>query len=325
MCAASAPVTQERSARRFENRIADADENERPHFSRPAGRVRSRVMLSIAANPRADLESTHCAVHPDVLAVAVCSRCGDYHCAKCNKQVANRALCARCRSLPGVDYLENTRLRFWGKRDSFTWYFGLVGVMTLASLPRVIRIGDLGHIAASFVWAGVSLAYLAQYRPMRLGLIVVSCIDILADGVRAALGLPLVPSDKALAPAVTTPMLVLGIVVGAFVAVGAYGSPRNKLAFKIPIGESELQRVYDRYVSNPLAVRAAVYGALCAFIPFASAITLIIGIRALRRVDSAAWPPRSGRLPARIGIVLSGLGLLFWAALALKFALRASH
>jgi hypothetical protein len=44
-------------------------------------------------------------------------------------------------------------------------------------------------------------------------------------------------------------------------------------------------------------------------------VTLLMGVRALRRADARAWPPRSGALPARIGIVLSTFGLLVWLAM----------
>jgi hypothetical protein len=283
-----------------------------------------RVMQPSAARGGTELESSRCAVHPELPAVAVCERCGDYHCTACRKQVAGRALCASCRSLPGVDYLEDTRRRFWGKRDGFTYYFGLVGpVSILASLPTVLRAGDAGHILSSAIWMGLSLAYLAQYRPMRLGLLLFSCLDMLVDAARVALGMPVVPTGKSQLHAPTLPLVLIGITFSVLVAIAAYQSPRNKLAFKIAVDDSDLQRVYDRYLSNPLAVRAAVYGSLCVFIPFANVITLVMGIRALRRADAEAWPPRSGRLPARIGVALSSVGLLGWAALTLRIVLLA--
>src|SRR5687767_2037433 len=83
-----------------------------------------RSMEGTADAGRAALESSRCAMHPELPAVALCERCGDYHCAGCHKRIAGRALCEHCRALPGIDYLEETRQRYWGKRDGFVWYAG---------------------------------------------------------------------------------------------------------------------------------------------------------------------------------------------------------
>ena len=88
---------------------------------------------------------------------------------------------------------------------------------------------------------------------------------------------------------------------------GASGRP-----FPIPLDDRGLQRVYDSYLSNPLAQRAAVCGVIALMVPFASLVTLGMAMAALRRVDHHAWPPRSGRLPAVLGLVASLLGLAIW-------------
>lgn len=76
------------------------------------------------------------------------------------------------------------------------------------------------------------------------------------------------------------------------------------------------QQVYERYLSNPLALRALAYAVPACFLPFAAAITLSMGLRALRVANHDAWPPRGGCLPALIGVVLSSLSLLCWTAVA---------
>src|SRR5262245_21832025 len=159
-------------------------------------------MPSSRALAVSDFDRTRCATHPEVPGVAICSRCGDFHCARCQKSIAGRALCATCRGIPGVDYLEDTRQRFWGKRDGYTWYLGLLGpVMVVASLPTMIRIDDSGHVIVSLVWLGLLLAYFAQYRPMRLGLLVLNLADMFVNAVRVALGLTIIPTDNTIPPA----------------------------------------------------------------------------------------------------------------------------
>jgi hypothetical protein len=257
-------------------------------------------------------------VHPEAVAVAVCDRCGDYHCAACHKRIAGQALCASCRQLPGVDYLEETRLRYWGKRDGFVWYFGGFSVLSqLLALRRAVPL-DVATLSGQALWTIVGIAYLLLYRPARIGLIVAACANALVIAWRAAYGtIPLTAAQLKLLGGSTGfgIMSVVAAVLTLLLVIAAYQSPRNKLAFEIEIDESDLRRVYDTYRSNPLAMRAAWYGALSLFLPFSGAITLAMGAVALRRANLSAWPPRGGRKPALIGIVLSALGVLGWSAL----------
>ena len=282
-------------------------------------------MSSLAAEPLPDHDRAQCATHPGVASVAICARCGDYQCAQCHKLIAGRALCARCRMLPGVDYLEDTRQRFWGKRDGFVWYLGLLGsLQTLGVLPSAIQTGDLAHVVQLIAWLGVLLAYFALYRPMRLGLIAITILDIIADAVRAAVGLMVISTAK-LSPGAAMALQALGGVVGLLIAIAAYRSPRNKLAFKISVDDRELRAVYDRYLSNPLATRSVVYGLLGMLVPFSNLVTLVMGIRALRVASTDGWPPRGGRRAAQIGIAFSILGLLAWASFVAIWVLRRSE
>jgi hypothetical protein len=268
-----------------------------------------------AAQPGPNLENARCAVHPEQPAAAVCARCGDYHCAACHKQIADRALCERCRTLPGVDYVEDTRRRYWGKRDGFVWYFGpILFLSVLAIVGDAIRRSDAYLLANSAVWGATAVAYFVLWQPARLGLLFVSALDLAIDASRVALGFTDWPgATSGMSLATVKAVTLLGGAFSLLLAIAAYRSPRNALAFKIAIDDRALQRVYDRYVSNPLAMRAAVYGALAMLIPFASALTLVLGILALRRSDPNAFPPRKGRGPALTGITFSIVGLLFWS------------
>ncbi|MFI5308251.1 MAG: hypothetical protein ACHQ53_12900 [Polyangiales bacterium] len=277
----------------------------------------------MAETPRsegeASVENARCAVHADAAAVAVCARCGDYHCAACHKRVGGRALCATCRRLPGVDYIDETRARYWGKRDGFVWYFGAFGVIAqLLALVTQRSAFDRVTLVNQFLSLFVAIAYFLLYRSARVGLLVVTVFAVLISSTKLALGMGVVkPQQAALfgGPVGVAIMTIGGGLLGLLLVLAANSSPRNKLAFKIPIDDRELQRVYDTYVSNPLALRAAWYAALAVLVPFASAITLGVGIRALLRADPGAWPPRGGRRAATIGIVISGLGLLAWTSL----------
>jgi hypothetical protein len=150
-------------------------------------------------------------------------------------------------------------------------------------------------------------------------------LDLCSDVLRVALGLPISPAAPALSRSAALGQAFLGGVLGLVVALAAYHSPRNRLAFEIDVDDEDLQRVYDRYLSNPMAVRGAVYSALALFIPFASLMTLVMSIGALRRATSEAWPPRGGRLPALLGIALSALGALAWTLVVAAAIARRGH
>lgn len=251
-----------------------------------------------------------CAAHPEVKAVAVCGRCGDYHCADCNKDVGGRPLCARCRSLPGVDYLEDTRRRFWGKRDALTWCIGvLIPLSALTTTPALVSVGDWLHVASNAVWFAFAISYLALKRIARDALLGLTAANLGFELVLPVLGWQVVVAAR---HQKTIPSIIFGGLISLVIAKWLYHNPRNKLAFRIPVDDYELLEVYDRYRSNPFALRAAVYGVVALCVPFASAITLFMGVRGLLRADLNAWPPRGGRLPAQIGIAVSVLGLVIW-------------
>jgi hypothetical protein len=220
-----------------------------------------------------------------------------------------------------MDYLEETRLRYWGRRDGYVWYFGVFGVvgqlfsLSTSGVPR-----DSLTLLNQTLWTVVAIAYLLLYRPARMGLLVAGLTGLAVTVWQAVRGsLPLTAAQaKQLGGSSGVAVVIVGSgVLGLLFVIAAYRSPRNKLAFKIEIDEHDLRRVYDTYRSNPLAMRAAWYGAVSMMLPFASAITLAMGIRALRRVSPNGWPPRGGRVPALIGIVLSALALCGWSALFL--------
>jgi hypothetical protein len=273
----------------------------------------------VSASSTVTVDGARCAVHPDRAAIGVCSRCGDYHCGDCHKLVGARPLCASCRALPGVDYLEDTRLRYWGKRDGYVWYFGLFAPLgTMVSLPQHASSGDYVSVASSLAWFGLSIAYLAlepwSRRAILLGTIALGLVGL----ANTAFGTGRQLTGEQLSVFGGKPgALAFGAaasLVAVLIVTAAYQSPRNKLAFKLPVTDAELAKVYDLHGSNPLARRAFWYGLLLSAFPLLSAITLGMGIVALRRADPEAWPPRGGRKPAIAAIVISSLALCGWLA-----------
>jgi len=287
------------------------------------------IVLEAGALPSSTLtvDGARCAAHPERAALAVCARCGDYHCADCQKTVGERSLCASCRALPGVDYLEDTRRRYWGKRDGFVWYFGAIGSLgMLVALPRHLANRDYFSIATSLVWLVLSIGYLTLAPWSRRALLFGTLALGLWGVVQAALGLGTKLTEEQLRmfggrPGALAFSAVAGL-VAALIALAAYQSPRNKLAFKLPVSDADLAKVYDVHVSNALARRAFWYGLVFTMIPFASAITLVMGLVAFRRGTKGAWPPRGGRKPAMTAIVISSLALSGWAAFFVSIAMR---
>jgi hypothetical protein len=283
-----------------------------------------------ARSPDASVANARCAVHPEVAASGVCTRCGDYHCAACQKVISGRSLCASCRALPGVDYLEDTRVRFWGRRDGYVWYIGVFGGVLggfgqlLTQMRSPVGLQPM-QLTVTIIWIACALAYLGLWRPARVALIAVSAFTALNNVIRALPGgaalRALTPAQRAAMDSLgyTNNMLMLAMFGGLFsilISLAAYHSPRNKLAFEIEIDERALQRVYDTFISNTLAMRAAWYSVFLGFVPFAGLVTLGMGVVALRRADASAWPPRGGRTPALIAIVVSLLWSLSWIAIA---------
>jgi hypothetical protein len=255
--------------------------------------------------------NSRCALHPERQGIAVCNRCGDYHCAQCHEPIAGRALCARCRELPGVDHLEDTRRRCWGKRDFIIWCFGLLPPLSiLTSLPSTFEIADSGYWVGSAAWLIFSAAYLAKVRLARTLSIPFALLDAGVDVLRVSVGLVAIPVPIPISESASLWRVILGCLWWPLMTISAYRSPRNRLAFQLEVDERDLQRIDESW---PTATREAVFSALALFIPFASAFTLAMSLKAYRR--SSRLPRRGSRVLEMFAIGLSVLGLLAWLAL----------
>ena len=99
-------------------------------------------------------------------------------------------------------------------------------------------------------------------------------------------------------------------------------STRNKLAFRVEVSARELERYYDKYLSNPMAGRALAYSFLFLLIPLMNVFSLAFGVRAFRKASEDAWPPVGGKTRAIVGVAISARGLLAWAVYFIRLALE---
>lgn len=251
-----------------------------------------------------------CISHPDEPALGACTRCGAFFCSEDFEEVDDKVYCATCAARPDVDYLEAFRLKYWGKRDAWTWFIGfgaLVNVLLGASLllsgaERVALMG-VAALATAVIggcfWWGLPWARLAMcFMP----------VVNMAVGT-AALG------PQALVQGIL-PMLIM---------VGVYGDTRNRLFFKVEVSREALRKAWNLYANNTLArggFLLSLFGLL--IVPFAP-LGLVLSLIGLSRVDPTARPPIGRKGQAIAGIVLGGVSMLGWGALLLSAYLSKRH
>lgn len=254
-----------------------------------------------------------CARHPGAAAVAACRRCGTFVCASDQVLLENAVFCGDCAARPDVDYLEAFRLKFWGKRDAWAWFYGVqavgafaMGLSVIADTardfqPREALFGVVlmasGVIDGAFWWGA---------RWARGGLVAAALLFGLAQVVMvgpAGLG------------AMVFPM--------AF-AASALNSVRTKLFFKMDVDRGALKKAWAVLHDNVIARYAVALG-VCGFVlGIFAPLAVLLGVLGLRRVDPAAYPPVGRKGQAIAGIVLGALGTLGWGAFAVALYLGRS-
>lgn len=234
-----------------------------------------------------------CPRHPDAAAIGACTRCGGFVCAQDVVLLDSKPYCQACAALPEVDYLEQLRLKHWGKRDGWAWLFLFNGVLLpFAAVPQLL--GELAVVGVlELVLAAASLAYFFRFRPARY---LVLALPVLA----------LVSAFLATGEPIGAVFALFPLLVG----LAIFFDTRNRLFFKIPVPRAQLQRLWDVYENNPLA-RAGFMGGLLSLLMFPLApVALALSIVGLTRVNPAAHPPVGRKGQAIAGIVLSALGLV---------------
>jgi drug/metabolite transporter (DMT)-like permease len=249
-----------------------------------------------------------CAVHPDVQALASCHRCGGFVCEQDSRLIDARRYCLPCAGRPEVDYLEAFRLKYWGKRDSWAWFFGLgglVNLMTAAALvitalqsqrapPSMsalvtVLVTVLTGVTGVLFWLGRPIA-----RPgLLVCLLLAGGAPLLEEGLNRAVGLG-------------------ALLFPALIVASALASVRTKLFFKLDVPREKLRRAWDQLHNNTLAQQAPSVAVLGLLVPFVAPLAVVMGAIGLRRVDPSAHPPIGFKGRAIGGLVLGSLGTLFW-------------
>jgi hypothetical protein len=240
-------------------------------------------------------EGSRCHAHPDQLALGTCTRCGVFFCVEDRRVVDDKPYCVTCAGRPDVDYLESFRLKYWGKRDGWTWLVGFGSVFNVVSglvllfsgqaaqqLNALFSVGA-GVVGACF-WLGQSWARLAFiFVP------ILSMVLLVATVGPEALGLGVMP---------------------LLIAIAIYRDTRNKLFFKQEVPREKLRKAWDLYMNNTLARAGFMLGLLGVLVPGLGPIALLCSIVGLRRADPHAHPPIGRKGQAIAGIVLGAVGCL---------------
>ncbi|MEW6434998.1 MAG: DUF4190 domain-containing protein [Myxococcota bacterium] len=244
-----------------------------------------------------------CPRHAHSAAVAACRRCGTFVCLADRVSLDGSDFCRDCAARPDVDYLEAFRLKYWGKRDSWAWFFG-VGAIGTSALAVGTLIGGAsgGHLEpadvflalAVLTWAVVAGLFWAGVRAARW--LLLGCV-LLYGGAQVAL--------------VGLPGIALVIFPLAFVA-SALGSVRTKLFFKLDVPREQLRKTWAVLHDNVIARNALTLGVAGLLLGTFAPLAVLFGIVGLRRVDPSAYPPIGRKGYAIAGIVLGALGTLVW-------------
>jgi hypothetical protein len=252
----------------------------------------------------------NCTAHPQEPISGTCDRCGNFVCRlDSERDPSGRTICADCRTVHGTaDWLEKFRLELWGKRDAYAWLFGALGLIYTAVAIGIslsaLSSGASGAfvvVGMFFVLGAVQAAYFFRQRWARIAIIVIPVLVCFANiGIMAA-----VPGAR------PNGMPLFGVIL----PLAAYFDTRNKLFFKIEVPETKLLKLWDTLRNNQLARTGFACGLLGLLIPGLGVIGLICSIVGLRRVNPDAVPPIGKKGYAIAGIILSGMGILLWAAL----------
>lgn len=256
--------------------------------------------MSAPAPSTALPETPPCPRHPSHVAVGTCARCGGFFCEAEAIAHGPHTYCEACGHLPEVSHLERMRQELWGKREGWAW-------LMLASAPL--------HLTFT---VGVGLEGLWHWA-------VLGAADT-AVGVAWFLGVRLArPALLALPPMWLVAFLlkerdlwVLGTLVPAMgLALWLYASTRVRLFFRLEVERERLERLWDARENNPLARHALVCGVAGLVLPVAAPVAMVLGLLGLHRVNPEATPPIGKGNQALAGVVLGGVGLMFWTVVLL--------
>lgn len=251
-----------------------------------------------------------CPRHPDAPAVAACRRCGTFVCAADQVLLEGAVFCGGCAARPDVDYLEAFRQKYWGKRDSWAWFFGVgaisnvaLGLGIIARSSPELSLGTVAVGAALLVWGAVAAAFWAGARWARPALLAVVLLYAVVQVVMIG------------------PAGLVAVIFPLALVATALGSVRTKLFFKLDVPREQLKKAWAVLHDNVVARNAVTLGVAGLAIGVFAPLAVLLGIIGLRRVDPTAYPPIGRKGQAIAGIVLGALGTLGWGTFAVAMFL----
>jgi hypothetical protein len=237
-----------------------------------------------------------CAAHPDEPAGGTCARCGTFFCGQCVQWISGQAWCAPCAARPEINYLEQFRLKLWGRRDGWAWLVGLGSLILAAiALQLLVKGAPPPLVALLAALAGVGVAFFLGVRWAREALVGAPLLLALLSGLL-------------LSPGAAVLMALLSLC-----ALSVYFDTRNQLFFRREVSPQRLQQLWHLRENNPLARNALNFGVGALFVPVFAPLAILLGVLALRRVDPHAVPP-IGRKGQAIAALVLGTGVVgVWA------------
>jgi len=249
--------------------------------------------MSVADVPLGPI-APRCATHPDEAASGTCTRCGGFFCAACQRGVLGKVYCAACAERPDVNYLEQFRLKLWGKRDSSTWTMGVWALALAAFVVMALRNGQYVSALGFGSCAGLSVAFFLGMAWSRKALIIT----------------PLIFAPVCALLRDFEAIILLVSTSGA--AVGVYRNTRSQLFFRLQVPVDRLQRLWHLRENNPIARNALSFAAGALIIPLFAPVAIVLGVLGLQRVNPRATPPVGRRADAIGAIVLGVLVIAGW-------------
>jgi hypothetical protein len=242
---------------------------------------------------------TECPTHPGAESVGTCERCGRFYCAAERIDLDLHFYCGDCGTRDDVDWLGKHYRRLEGRRSGLAWFIFATGIVSCAGAGAVL-IGaenwkERGFFLGVLLFGAASLTVMSGKAWSRLAMLasvpISALIFIFSSG---------------------QPWSALGAAPALLLSLSTFTDVPTQLFFRLPVSRSVLRKHYDREGSNPLAVRASRLAVLSLFVPGLSAVTLVMGVIALTRVNSKAIPP-VGNVSAALGaIVFSLFTALIW-------------
>lgn len=252
-----------------------------------------------------------CAAHPEIPAAGTCARCGAFFCQADARTFGDKVFCASCAERPEVDYLEQFRLRYWGKRDGWAWsWLGIALLSALMVLGATLS-GDRALLAIFVLLGAGGVCYF-------LGLSWARPVAFLPSAIMFAAYLVDERENFARGPDTVVLMFMTASFLGLMplpLALLSHFNIRNQLFFKVPPTRKKLEKAWNRYANNAPARHGSLLAALGLLVPGVSLVGLALSVRGLTLVDPGAHPPIGRRGQAIAGIVLGVLGVLGWGGL----------